>query len=350
MSAKRATISDIATAAGVSKTTVSRYINGRFDLLSESARTRVEKAIQLANYRPNAAARSLKTQRSYLVGVIVANITTPFATSLLNGISQGLREGGYVPIFADAADSPQTEHTLVGSLVSHQVDGLIVNTTCSENPELIGLANSGTPVVLVDRSVNDYNFDIVTTPYREPTLELMGHLRDAGYARATIVTQDYENNSPRSARVDAFLEGDRELFGAKEPERDVYLVNPWEHGNTAEVVRRVLEETPGDDPVAIYANNTVTLIAVSNALAELGVKMPGRVGLCGPDDWGWAHRMGWDWTQSLGGGVTTFETDPYGMGFEAAKLMLERIADPSGKKQQRLVPTKLRIRASTRLG
>lgn len=347
MAAKKATISDIATAAGVSKTTVSRYINGRFDLLSESARTRVEKAIQLANYRPSAVARSLKTQRSCLVGVVVANITTPFATSLLNGISQGLREGSYVPMFADAADSPETEHALIESLVSHQVDGLIVNTTCAENPELIALANSGTPVVLADRYINDYNFDISACEYREPTLALMRHLREAGYRRAALVTQEYRNNSPRETRRDAFVEGDLELFGAQDPEADVYLADPWNPGAMREVMRRLLEESDG--PVGVYATNTVTLIAVNNALEELGARVPGEVGLCGPDDWGWAHRMGWDWTSTLAGGVTTFETNPYQMGYEAAKLMLERINDPAGKKRTCLIPTELQIRASTNL-
>ena len=359
MAAKKTTINDIATAAGVSKTTVSRYINGRYDLLSDSARKRVEKAIQLAHYRPSAVARSLKTQRSYLVGVIVANITTPFATSLLNGISSGLREGGYVPIFADAGDSPDTEQTLVESLISHQVDGLIVNTTTSDNPNLISLANTGTPVVLCDRYVNDYNFDIAVCPYREPTVELMEHLHGEGFGRCVLLTQEYENNSPRLARYEAFVETDKKLFGATDGSRDTYVVDPWRPATVAQGVAQLLADTPEGVPVGVYATNTVTLIAIFNALVELGFDEHGmvhaadghevRVGLCGPDDWGWAHQMGWDWPSSLCGGVTTFETNPYAMGYEAARLMIERIADPMGKKQTRLIPTQLRVRRSTQL-
>lgn len=349
MAAKKTTINDIATAAGVSKTTVSRYINGRFDLLSDSARVRVEKAIQLAHYRPSAVARSLKTQRSYLVGVIVANITTPFATSLLNGISSGLRDQNYVPMFADAADSPETEHTLIESLVSHQVDGLIVNTTTADNPELIGLANSGTPVVLCDRYINDYNFDIAVCSYREPTLDLVRHLHDQGFNRVVLFTQDFENNSPRVTRHDAFIDGDHDLFGSEDPGKDVYLVDPWTPQTVLDGVQQMLHDSAPDAAIGVYATNTVTLIAVYNALQELGVVLPGHIGLCGPDDWGWAHRMGWDWPSSLYDGVTTFETNPYDMGYEAARLMLERIAQPTGKKQTRLIPTKLHIRNSTRL-
>lgn len=345
---KKATITDIATAAGVSKTTVSRYINGRYDLISDATRKRIEKAIQLAHYRPSAVARSLKTQRSYLVGVIVANITTPFATSLLNGISSGLTQGGYIPIFGDAADSIETEHRLLDSLSSHQVDGFIVNTTSADNPELIALANAGMPVVLCDRYVKNYQFDIAVTPYEAPTRALMEHLHEQGYRRVALFTQEYENNSPRAFRHDAFIAADRELFGATEPESDVYVVDPWDPAS----MKRAVEElrtsaSAADGPIGVYATNTVTLIAAYNAFNELGVLMPHELGLCGPDDWGWAHRMGWNWPDMFDGGITTFVTDPYQMGYEAAKLMIERIADPTGKKRTVELDTKLELRGST---
>ncbi|MDD2588886.1 MAG: LacI family DNA-binding transcriptional regulator, partial [Atopobiaceae bacterium] len=66
MDEKKTTINDIATAAGISKTTVSRYINGRTDLISKETCTRSEMAIKLSGYRPNAIARGLKTQQSFL--------------------------------------------------------------------------------------------------------------------------------------------------------------------------------------------------------------------------------------------------------------------------------------------
>lgn len=350
MAAKKTTISDIAIAAGVSKTTVSRYINGRLDLLSDATCKRIEKAIQLAHYRPSAVARSLKTQRSYLVGVVVANITTPFATSLLNGISAGLRDGGYTPIFADSGDSPETERALVESLVAHQIDGLIMNTTSEDNPELISLANSGMPVVLVDRFVRDYNFDIVLAPYSKPTIDLLRHAHDQGYDRIALFTQPYENNSPRETRLNAFVEVDRELFGVEEPMGDVFVVDPWRPETVDDAARRLVGSLAPGETCCVYGTNTVTLISTTNAFANLGVSTPDPIGLCGPDDWGWAHRMAWDWATLFSGGLSTFETDPEEMGRSAAELMIERIANPSGRKEQRYVPVKVRLRASTTLG
>lgn len=348
MPGKKATITDIATAAGVSKTTVSRYINGHYDLISDATRKRIEKAIKLAHYRPSAVARSLKTQRSYLVGVIVTNITTPFATLLIDGVSSGLAEGGYIPIFGNAADSIETEHRLLDSLSSHQVDGLIVSTTSASNPKLVALAEAGMPVVLCDRSVNNYQFDIVMTPDEAPTRALMEHLHEQGYRRAALFTQEYENNTPRAFRHDAFIAVDRELFGATEPESDVYMVDPWNPAS----MKRAVEELracagTAEGPIGVYAANTATLFATYSVCNELGVSMPDELGLCGPDDWGRAHHMGWNWLDTLGGGITTFVTDPYQMGYEAAKLMIERIADPTGKTRSIELDTKLELRGST---
>lgn len=84
---------------------------------------------------------------------------------------------------------------MVESFESHQVDGLIVNAAGGESPGLVGLADAGTPVVLVDHLVRDRGFDIVTSDYRTPTLELMRHLREQGLGRATLFTRDCAGNS-----------------------------------------------------------------------------------------------------------------------------------------------------------
>jgi LacI family kdg operon repressor len=78
--------------------------------------------------------------------------------------------------------------------------------------------------------------------------------------------------------------------------------------------------------------------------------MPGDIGVCGPDDWGWSNALGWDWTSLLGGGITSFKIDPARIGAEAGKLLIERIGDPSAEKRTITIPTELKIGASTMLG
>lgn len=77
------------------------------------------------------------------------------------------------------------------------MDGLIVNAAGDESPRLVGLADASTPVVLVDRIVRGRGFDIVTSDYRTPTLELMRHLREQGFGRATLFIRDCAGNSAR---------------------------------------------------------------------------------------------------------------------------------------------------------
>lgn len=77
------------------------------------------------------------------------------------------------------------------------MDGLIVNAAGDESPELVGLADAGTLVVLVDRLVRGHGFDIVTSDYRTPTLELMRHLRGQGFGRGTLFTRGHAGNSAR---------------------------------------------------------------------------------------------------------------------------------------------------------
>jgi LacI family kdg operon repressor len=91
----RVTINDVARLAGVSKTTVSRYLSGQYHILSDSTKTRIKEAIEQLNYRPNQMARGLKRDRSYLIGMIVADITNPYSTAVLRGAEDVCKQKGY---------------------------------------------------------------------------------------------------------------------------------------------------------------------------------------------------------------------------------------------------------------
>lgn len=347
MPQRKVTISDIATAAGVSKTTVSRYINGREDLLSDSARTRIRKAIDQAGYVPNAAARNLKERKLLQVGIVLADIATPFSTSLVIGAGEELRRAGYAVVACDAANSLEAEHAAIDALLQDQVSGLIVNTVSAENPELVCIARS-TPVVLCDRYVNDCSADIVVNEYCDSTLELMGHLREQGFGRVVFVTEPFENNSPRYIRMDAFLDADRQLFGAQQPEADVCVIDPADTRSVRRAFARVCADAEkADAPTAVFATNTAALVAAHRALSELGPQSGRAVRLCGPDEWSWARHMSWDWAEEFAGGITTLEYQPRKMGEKAARLLLRRIENPGARPREEIVRARLRPRAST---
>ena len=165
MTQKKVTITDIAKASGVSKTTISRYLNGRFDLMSPETRRRIESVIDVSGYQPSTIARSLKNKHSLLLGIVVSDQSSPFSTAVLLGVGDALRNTEYVPVFVNCDDDPAKERYQISFLLSRGVDGLIVNTTSYENPFLVNLEARGVPVVLCDRYIKGHTFDIVTTDH-----------------------------------------------------------------------------------------------------------------------------------------------------------------------------------------
>lgn len=344
---KKFTISDIAKSAGVSKTTVSRYINGKFEYMSPETRKRIGSIIEVANFQPNNLARSLKSQKSRLVGLVVADIESPFSSSIIKGVGDLLRAEGYSMIIVNSDNSFEKEKEYIGSLISQRVDGLIVNTTTRYNPFLIDLANRGMPIVLTDRFVMDYNFDIVYIECRESMASAVRHLFGQGYGRVSLFVQPYDKISPRYMRRDAFLDTLRET-GIPNPEESVYVVDLSDPGSVSSSLQKMLKRCEKDGaPPAVVTTNGVTLLHLTNAVRALGLKMPGEIGLCGYDDWGWTQGM--NWSLMIDPGITVLSALTHNIGELSAKVLLQRIEDHDSPKKRIALPAELIVRGSTRL-
>ena len=116
-SRKNVTIGDIAKAAGVSRTTVSRYLNGKYSMMSADTRSRIETVIQMSNYHPNSLAQSLRGRCSMQIGVVVSDISSPFCSSMVRAVGHTLLEAGYVSLTVDSKDDPEVEQHLIQTLL-----------------------------------------------------------------------------------------------------------------------------------------------------------------------------------------------------------------------------------------
>lgn len=345
--AKNVTISDIARAAGVSKTTVSRYLNGKFGMMSPETRSHIEAVIRMANYHPNSIAQSLRGRRSMQIGVVVSDISSPFCAALIRGIGHTLLDAGYVPLFVDSKEDPALEKRLIQTLMSRKVDGLIVNTSSFVNPELIQIACQGTPVVLCDRYVRDYRFSYVGSDHRKPVVQLVTHLKEQGFGKVAFFTQPYENNSTRFIRREAFLQSVAACYPEQDPRQLVCCVDLKDRKRTAAAVRKLIGScAPGEIP-AIMTVNSATTMHLINIIQELGLRVPADIGLCGPDDWGWDQQFSMSPLEFPG--ITSYQVHPVEIGSSAASLLLQMLQDPDTKKQDTLVPCELMVRGSTRL-
>lgn len=342
---KKVTISDIAAAAGVSKATVSRYINGKSELITEKTKERIRTVIELLDYHPDSAARSLKTKKNRLIGVLLSNIETPFAASLIVGIGACLRQKGYEPLFVDCHNSIQKEEEAIASFQDRMVEGLLVNTTFINNPALIKASCDGCNIVLCDRFVNHYDFNIVTIEQDNSMLQLIRHLKDMGYTRPVLFAQPWDNNSTRQRRRKAFLQAVEQVYGYC-PESDIYIVGEAQRQSEQQLALLLSRLTPGEKPAIVGINSETTVLAC-RAINARGLRIPEQIGLCGSEDWDWDSVM--NWATLLQPSVTSISVPTKEMGYRAAELLVQIIEGGHTSPQTVMLPCKLVVRESTNL-
>ena len=208
----RVTIDQVAAQAGVSKTTISRYLNGRYDALSSETRERVREVIERLNYRPNRMAQGLKARNSRLLGCLVSDISSQFSALIISVCLSA----GYQLLLVDSGDDPERERSAIRDLLENQVDGLIVNTTGQNDEYLISLHENGVPLVLADRCLSAPGvLDTVATENYHMTYQCIAYLRTLGYEQIAFFTQGNEYVTPRILRYQGYSDALKDSFGSR---------------------------------------------------------------------------------------------------------------------------------------
>lgn len=333
------TIDRVAAEAGISKTTVSRYLNGKFDCMSDGTRKRIGEVIERLDYHPNNLARGLKSQNSRAIGCVIADISSPFSSILLKGISDVCRENGYQVLFSSVDNQPELERRSVRELIDSRVDGLILNTTGLNDDFLIELNGRGVPIVLADRSIGEGGIlDTVTTENYHITYSCIRHLHEKGFETVAFFTQGNGRISPRVIRYEAYRSAVGELFGA-DGGRTFFEIDGESPPDCEAKLSAFVEQNPGRR-LAVFCVNGVTMLRVLQAMQRRGYPITERLGICGFDDWGWASLVP--------PGITTITQDSYAVGVQAARLILKRIREKRKARPAYLeLPNRLCIRGST---
>lgn len=307
------TISDVASIAGVSKTTISRYLNGRFEFMSEQSKERIAKVIEELHYRPNSIARSLKSNRSRLLGVIISNISNPFSAVLIKSISDVSRKYNYRVIIANTDDDPKKEQEYVMSMIDQQVEGIILNTTGEINEFLKSIALQGTPIVLAERPTEPVMFDTIRSNDSQVLIKTLEHLQERGYQDVAFFTYSIGKNGTRAIRQQTYRDNVGRTIGCQAQEF-IIDVNNLKSGIKA--VKKFLNSNPGSKK-AIFAVNGMAILDVFKAIRELGLACPEDVGICGFDDW--------EWMSLVDNGITAIAQSSYKVGTECVKRIMYRI-------------------------
>lgn len=312
----KVTINQVAEICGVSKTTISRYLNHKYENISAETRQRIEQVITELNYRPDRSAQRLKASRSMLIGCCIGDIASPFAGLLLKGVTETCESAGYQVLFADCKENPMREQRAIEGFLENRVDGLIVNSTGDNDEFLIDIQRErGVPVALADRSLRLHGkLDTVINEYHRSTTECVERMLNCGYRRIAFFTERIGSVMPRIQRRDSFFAA----FSGRRDDAEPFLYEYSRdvEGDCLRCVKDFAGRFPGER-IAILSVNGMTALHVLCAMQEAGISPGYDFGMCTFDDWRWLSLI------SPGISAIRLETDQ--VGARAAKLLLERL-------------------------
>lgn len=308
---KAVTIADVAQHANVSKSTVSQYLNKRYDYMSENTKKRIEEAIKELDYRPNIVARSLKQKSTSTIGVIVANILHNFSTQVIRAIEDMCHGYDFHVIVCNADDDPGKEKRYIEMLRAKQVDGIIIFPT-GDNVELYKeMFKEKYPIVFVDRIVPDVTIPSMMLDNEKAAGLAVQHFIDNGYERIGVITNVIRNVTPRMERISGYK---------KTLKQNGFVINK-EYIKSLEVsrIQAGLKEMLSLElpPQAILAGNDLTLIEILKYAKSNHIKIPEDLALIGIDDVSFAGF----YEPSL----TTVAQPAFEIGEKAAELLLNKI-------------------------
>jgi len=276
---KKITMQDVALKAGVSKSTVSQYINNRFEFMGASTKLRVEAAIKDLGYIPNQVAKSLKQKKTGTIGVIVANILHTFSTEIIRAIEDECERNGFHLFVCNADDQPEKERAYIDMLVAKQVDGLIIFPTNGNYDYYKQLKNAEFPIVFVDRMINEAIFPTLLLDNESASRIAVDQLVKKGKKKVGLVsTSITQHVTPRIERINGYKKAMAE-YGLEIEEDWIIAQDKQEIGNRLQHLW-----DSANRPEAFFATNDLALIELLKFIKKNGLSIPADIGVIAIDD------------------------------------------------------------------
>jgi DNA-binding LacI/PurR family transcriptional regulator len=273
-----ATISDVARKAGVSRTTVSRYLNGQLNDSSDKAR-RIARAISELRYHPNLLARSLRSATTQSIAVIVPDLSNPFYPTLLSAIEAHLAQHDVQVFVGQSGDDARREPTMLQNYYNRRVDGMIYVSAKSEPDPILRQISESIPVLMLDEQVTGFSDVTVRVDHERGVYQATKYLLDLGHRHITYLAgpRHLTTTLLRLRGFEAAL-AERSLDGPTEVIYGSYTMDAGRRW-----VQRFLE-TPEQGPTAVICANDMVALGVHRTLAEHGVVIPDFLSIIGFDD------------------------------------------------------------------
>ncbi|MFI6731358.1 LacI family DNA-binding transcriptional regulator [Nonomuraea sp. NPDC050451] len=280
-----ARIKDVAAQAGVSVATVSRVLNDN-PSVTEETRSRVHDAMAALNYRPNAVARSLRTEATRTLGLIIGDILNPFFAELARAVEDEAREAGYTVIIGNADERADQQDHYVRTLLERRVDGLLICPTAEVTPLVEEVSQGERPLVFLDRTLIGVEVPSVRADGSTAIAELVAHLRALGHRRIAFVSGPSTLSTGRE-RAEAFLRAAAE-HGLEVPPEYVRF-GDFRAGSGRRITSELLDLP--EPPQAIFLGDNLMALGALDEVSERGLEIPRDVALASFDDVPWFNHV-----------------------------------------------------------
>ncbi|MBS1799179.1 MAG: LacI family DNA-binding transcriptional regulator [Acidobacteria bacterium] len=328
---------ELAKLAGVSSGTVSNVISGSTKV-SERSRQKVLEAIKALNYQPNLIARSLRTNRTRTLGIVVPDITIPFFPKIIRGAECAARERGYFLIVLDSEGSPDRESDMIALLRAQRVEGMLLVTASGEEltPERWEMFTSSFPAVCLDRLPADLNVDSVCVDDSGAAEMAISHLISMGHTQIAVVTGPLTLRNEQER-----LRGYRQALQKASIPAQKSLI--WSGSFEQDEVARLCQNgmlRAANMPSALFATNGVTGLAALRSLYS--------VGLSTPKDFSFTTFDEITAEDFFRPGITSVVQPTFDMGYRAVEVLLDRIENGELYPRQKVrLPATVTVRESS---
>ncbi len=327
-----AKIKDVADLAGVSTASVSRVLANKPNVRPE-VKQRVMEAVKTLGYRPNRVARSLRSNRSNLIGLIVSDIENPFFQQVSRAVEDMALEHGYSVVLCNTDENPEKEKMYLQLLYDENAAGVILSPTCRTIDDFSLVAELNMPLVVVDRRIKGGEYDTVVTDNVQSAYAVVSHLIAQGRRRIAAVFG--VGSSTGRERREGYIKALEDHGITSSADLVVFARPKEEDGFVAAAQLLQLEEKPD----AIFTSNSLLAAGVLRALKENRVAIPAEIAFASFDETRWAAL-----TEPP---VTVMEQPTYEIGRTAAALLIKRITDPARPTREVVLHTKLIVRQSS---
>ncbi len=269
------TIKDVAALAGVSITTVSRYLNG--GRVREA--DRIERVVEELAFRPSQLARSLKSGSTRTIGVLVPDISNPFFADVVKGVESVMRSGEYSLLLCNTDESVERERAVAADLLQKRVDGILIAPAVEWSDAPLLLQSRHVPVVCVDRRIDGGDFDVVLVDNVAGARHAAEYLVSLGHERIAVISGPL-SSTPGRERHEGFAQGLRDC--GCELQEHYLQVGDFREDSGYQAALRLLAVRPA--PTAVFVANNLMAIGALRAMHNLGVRIPQEISFIAFDD------------------------------------------------------------------